>query len=231
MPAPCAWALAVICLGALVSGCGTKTIDTGKVEQAARDGISKQVGSGVKSVHCPGDVEAKKGDTFRCTATVAEGLVAPITARQRDDSGHVKITWILLVEPRRVEAFARDAISSRQIGARIRSVDCPKKIELKEGSTFQCTANAADRSTAVLDLTETNNAGHVRIHIPVLAIGKSIRPAVSKRTRLHGTVTCHPELVVPRKGERLTCKAEGKSGKTRTATVRLTDDRGGFAVR
>ena len=66
-----------------------KTINSGKLEGKLKSGISKQYGVKIKSVNCPGNVKAKKGNTFTCTATSANGQKQTFKITQDDDNGHV----------------------------------------------------------------------------------------------------------------------------------------------
>jgi hypothetical protein len=83
--------LSVVCVGAMMlAGCGSR-LETSHVERSIKDGIAKQTRLPVRSVSCPNDVKAKKGDTFRCTAVSAKGDRVVVLVTQLDDKGHV--TW------------------------------------------------------------------------------------------------------------------------------------------
>jgi hypothetical protein len=71
-----------------LAACGKTTIDTGSAEKSISDNIQKQLGQKPKSVKCPGEITAKKGGTFTCTVTAADGSKATIKAVQTDDNGH-----------------------------------------------------------------------------------------------------------------------------------------------
>jgi uncharacterized protein DUF4333 len=80
----------LLAAGALAaSGCGDKTLDTGKLEGKIKDGIEKQAGVKIKAVACPEDVKVKKGDTFNCKATTSSGQTANVKVTQKDDEGNV----------------------------------------------------------------------------------------------------------------------------------------------
>jgi len=84
-------ACALLLLGALVlAGCATK-LDSGKIEASIKKGLTDRTGTKIASVDCPGDVEAKKGDTFRCTAKAVSGERVPIEVIQQDGKG--RIVW------------------------------------------------------------------------------------------------------------------------------------------
>jgi phosphoenolpyruvate synthase/pyruvate phosphate dikinase len=78
------------------AACGN--VDTDKIE----DEIAKQVEEQaqgqvkVKSVKCPDDVKAEKGDRFTCTITAENGATAKALVVQQDDDGNVRFTANLL---------------------------------------------------------------------------------------------------------------------------------------
>ena len=77
-----------------LAACGEAKLDTDRAEAAIRAGITRQTGVKIDSVRCPDDVEARKGDTFRCLARASNGQRARVEVRQRDDEGTV--SWRLL---------------------------------------------------------------------------------------------------------------------------------------
>jgi hypothetical protein len=79
---------AVVSAAAGLAACGKTTIDTGSAERSISDNIKKQLGQQPKAVKCPSEIEAKKGGTFTCTVTAADGSKATIKAVQTDDNGH-----------------------------------------------------------------------------------------------------------------------------------------------
>ena len=72
------------------AGCGTKTLNTDNVETEIKRGLTEQTGTNVKSVDCPDDVEAKKGENFECEATSDAGQKQRVKVTQLDDDGNVR---------------------------------------------------------------------------------------------------------------------------------------------
>ena len=72
------------------AGCGDKTLDTDKLQDKVSDGVAKQTGAKIKSVDCPSDVKAEKGNTFTCDVTAANGQKAKVTITQTDSDGNVR---------------------------------------------------------------------------------------------------------------------------------------------
>ena len=81
-------ALPVLALA--LPGCGT--LDTDKIE----DEISKEIEERsqqqvkVRSVECPDDVDAKKGDRFTCKVTAENGKSTNVSVVQTSDDGDVR---------------------------------------------------------------------------------------------------------------------------------------------
>jgi hypothetical protein len=71
-------------------GC-SKTLDTTELEGSLKDQLETQLDVTGLSVDCPDDIEAKAGDSFRCTATGTDGTQATIEVTQTDDQGN--LTW------------------------------------------------------------------------------------------------------------------------------------------
>ena len=86
--------LSVPCLLLVVTaGCGQSTLDTSRLESQIKQTLSERTGFPIKSVSCPSDVKAKKGDRFRCTVTTGRNEEVAVNVHQDDDQGGV--TWKL----------------------------------------------------------------------------------------------------------------------------------------
>ena len=92
---PTGLALAAVGLAA----CGDAKLDTDRAESAIRSGITRQTGVKIDTVRCPDDVEARRGETFRCVALASNGQRARVEVRQRDDEGSV--SWRLIGQRQR----------------------------------------------------------------------------------------------------------------------------------
>jgi len=89
--------LALAAMG--LAACGDAKLDTGRAESAIRSGITRQTGVKIDTVRCPDDVEARRGETFRCVALASNGQRARVEVRQRDDEGSV--SWRLIGQRQR----------------------------------------------------------------------------------------------------------------------------------
>ena len=79
------------CATALLAGCGGSggtTIDHVTLEKAIEVSVAQQRHQ-IVIVACPKDIKAKKGVTFRCTATTAGGQQYPFRVIGKDSKGNV----------------------------------------------------------------------------------------------------------------------------------------------
>jgi uncharacterized protein DUF4333 len=76
-------------LALLPAACGKAKLDTSKLESQIKKTLSDRTGIPIGSVDCPGEVEAKRGDTFRCTATTTRGERVVLNVTQTDSKGGV----------------------------------------------------------------------------------------------------------------------------------------------
>jgi hypothetical protein len=84
-------ALTAFFTGALLAaGCAEKQIDTTRAEIEIKRELSSDTGAPLESVRCPDEVEAKKGDVFRCVAVARDGSRVPIRVTQTDGDGGVR---------------------------------------------------------------------------------------------------------------------------------------------
>ena len=71
-------------------GCGSKTLDVDDAEQKIAAELERQVGQRPKAVDCPSDIEAKEGNTERCTITAPNGEKIGLTLTTTDDEGNFR---------------------------------------------------------------------------------------------------------------------------------------------
>jgi hypothetical protein len=85
---------ALLLLAPGLSACGNdapELIDTGKIERGIEADVeAKRPKVDVESVKCPGNVELKKGDVFKCLVTSTDGEQVEATVTQVDDKGRVR---------------------------------------------------------------------------------------------------------------------------------------------
>jgi hypothetical protein len=84
-------AVAFSALALLPAACGSSKLDTSALESQMKQSLAKRTGITIESVACPDDVKAKRGDTFRCTATTSRQEHVVLNVIQEDGEGAV--TW------------------------------------------------------------------------------------------------------------------------------------------
>ena len=144
----------------VLSACAKK-IDDAKAEKFISTTVAKQVGAKVKSVKCPSDLTAKKGATFNCTVTGADGSSGITKVTERDDQGNVRVS-APFIDGRELEDSIGAGIT-RQVGSTV-TVSCPEIIVTKKGDTFDCSATSGSDKASVA-VTQTDDQGHVRYEL------------------------------------------------------------------
>jgi hypothetical protein len=151
--------LGFLALAALIiSGC-SKSIDSAKAEKFIAKSVSAQVGAQVKSVSCPQDLTAKKGETFECTVTAVDGTTGKTRVTEKDDQGNVSVS-APFIHVRSLEQQIAAGISD-QIGGSKVALKCPEIIAGSKGDKFECQATAGTEK-AVVEVTQTDGQGNVR---------------------------------------------------------------------
>ena len=81
-----------IAAAAMLAGCGSTTeIDPPRPRAPFGDAVKVGGLTTAKSVSCPSGVKAKKGDTFTCDATLANGASGTVTVHITSGDGHIHI--------------------------------------------------------------------------------------------------------------------------------------------
>jgi hypothetical protein len=148
----CAGCSASVCAG---SGCG---IDTGKAESSVKTIVASATGADVKSVSCPTKVAFKKGTSFTCIATGADGTTAPITLTQTDSKGNVHISAPDLVHTGGDAKLIASGLTSK-LKFTV-TVKCPDLVTAHKGTTFNCVATHATETHKVI-VTVTDDKGSI----------------------------------------------------------------------
>ena len=144
-----------------VAGCGETVIDSAKLEKSIGRTVIDQTGVRVKSVSCPKDRAAKKGDKFTCTVVGRDGTKGQAVVTQRDDEGNVG-TAAPFLHIRNAEGAIVDQIK-QQTGAAV-TVTCPEIIVPKAAAKFRCEATDGTRERQV-EVTLTDDKGNLRFKV------------------------------------------------------------------
>ncbi len=77
-------------LSLALAGCGQEVIDEQDLEQEAKRVITAQAGEEPKSIDCPGDLDAKKGEKMTCTLVAQDDskvdAVVTVDSAEGDDA-------------------------------------------------------------------------------------------------------------------------------------------------
>jgi predicted phage tail protein len=155
--------LAVAVAAIAFAGCST-SIDEKKAEKTITSSVEDQVGADVKSVDCPSGLKAKKGGTFQCTVTGADGSTGKANVVMTDDKGNVRVS-APFIHKQELEKSIGDSIT-QQVGANAGdvTVTCPDIITAEKGGKLQCQAKY-QAQTLKLDVTQTDAQGHVTFKV------------------------------------------------------------------
>jgi hypothetical protein len=143
------------------AGCGETVIDTAKAERFISKTVGEQAGVRVKSVVCPKDVKAKKGDTFRCIVTGRDGTKGSVVVAQQDDKGNVHVSAPFL-HTREAEVSIAEQIK-KQTKAVV-SVTCPEIVLPVKDSKFRCQGTDGNQ-TRPITATMTDASGNFRFKV------------------------------------------------------------------
>jgi hypothetical protein len=148
----CAGCSASVCAG---SGCG---IDTAKAQSSVKTIVASATGADVKSVSCPTKVAFKKGASFTCIATGADGTTAAILLTQTDSKGNVHIS-----APNLVHTGGDAQLIASGLTGKLKftvTVKCPDLVTAHKGTTFDCVASHGKVTDKVI-VTVTDAKGSI----------------------------------------------------------------------
>lgn len=154
-----AWTLLAVLF---VAGCGTTEVDPEEGERAISNSVIETTGARVKSVECPGGLEAEKGLTFTCTVTGEDGTEGDVEVEQTDDEGTFSFPKTPFLRVRELEKQITTAIAE-QAGFDA-TVECPEITEFEKGGTFQCDSEAQGTQRPV-NVTQKDDKGNVSFEL------------------------------------------------------------------
>ncbi len=142
---------------------------------------AKEQGVAVESVECPDDVEAKKGESFKCTVRARGGKEGDIAVQQISDDGNVRVqreefaellgedgdssgtpSGATLDVDKVEQAIAQNVSSESEGQITAALVDCPDDIPIEAGGTSTCKVTSEDGKTTAYTVTQTDDQGNVR---------------------------------------------------------------------
>lgn len=136
---------AVLALGALLTGCGSKTIDPKPIQtQISGFQEAKDAGWVATEAHCPSGQKAKAGTSFTCTVKFNGVLVSFKATVDTVGSSSAHITTQPASPIVDMKKFAAEAAQAAGTGF---AVDCGAPIQqLAIGAEVTCTATNAGQS-------------------------------------------------------------------------------------
>lgn len=153
------------CFGLLAAlgatACGETTIDQDKAETFISKTVGDQAGVRVKTVTCPDDVKAKKGDTFTCVVTGKDGTKGDVTVVQRDDEGNVRVSAPFLHMREAEDSIEQEIKKQANVAV---TVTCPEVFVPKKGATFDCEGSDGNRTRTIV-VTTTNSSGNFNFKV------------------------------------------------------------------
>lgn len=133
------------------------------------------------------------------------------------------------VDPGKAEKLITGAVTD-QVGARVKSVECPSGKVAKKGDTFTCKVTGIDGTTGDALVTEKDDKGNVHVDAPFVHVRNAERLLVTnikKQTGVKNLVVKCPEIIVGKKGDKFTCQSVGDGQKV-AITATQTDAAGGL---
>jgi hypothetical protein len=153
--------VAALAVALVAVGCGSDTVDAGKVEAGIEQSLSTATAK-VSSVSCPDDVEKKEGATFTCDAKLEGGGKAKVKVTQTSNAGDYTYSFkpgtVVLTDNALEPALEADLAASGVPGTK---VDCPATVKVKTGETFTCTATGAQGRQSQLTFTFSSDDGTI----------------------------------------------------------------------
>ncbi len=156
-------AAAALTAGCHVSACAGSgcagMIDAAKAERTTRTLIAQQTGASVKSVSCPRNIAERRGATFTCAITGADGTTATALVTQKDDKGNVEISAPTLLHTGAAARLIAERLTSRFKFAV--TVRCPDLVDAHRGTKLTCTATDPQGAHRPVAVTVTDDQGGV----------------------------------------------------------------------
>ncbi|HEU0317583.1 MAG TPA: DUF4333 domain-containing protein, partial [Solirubrobacteraceae bacterium] len=164
--------LLAVAVAALTAGCHVSAcvgsgcagmIDSAKAERTTRTLIAQQTGASVKSVSCPRNIAERKGATFTCTLTGADGTTATALVTQKDDKGNVEISAPTLLHTGAAARLIAQRLTS-QFAFTV-TVRCPDLVNAHRGTKLTCTATDPKGARRPVAVTVTDDHGSIDYHL------------------------------------------------------------------
>jgi hypothetical protein len=153
--------IAIAALGLLLTGCGTETYSSHRLQQLIVDRLDQHRGFQVQSVDCPAHAKLAAGVVVRCSATLRGGHVVGLRATQLDNKGSVHLVANELFADN-VERAIVFALRERGLRA---TVTCPEHVPVVRSRTFDCAVRDSNghRDRAVVTIVDSDGGFRWRL--------------------------------------------------------------------
>lgn len=119
----------------------------------------------------------------------------------------------------------------QQVGAKVKSVACPKTVKAKAGATFTCLVTGSDGTKGTATVTQKDAKGNITVSAPFLHTREAEASIVSQLKKQAPDAVVHcPEIIIVANGGRFTCKATA-AGSSATIQATQSDALGHFTFK
>jgi hypothetical protein len=70
---------AAVLLSLSLAACGTEVVEQEEVERQAKESLEAEIGQKLKAIDCPGDLDAEKGKSIKCTLVAEDDSKVDLT--------------------------------------------------------------------------------------------------------------------------------------------------------
>lgn len=146
-----------LCATMALTGCGTVTLDSGKVAGLMRQLLVNQAGLEVRAIRCPPHIKEGKGIVTSCTATLTDGHTVRMSATQTRNGIQVAPAEMIADE---IQDFIVRVLAKRGVTV---SATCPQHQPIIVGRRFECVASDRDGHSVKVRVTVTSPSAAFRI--------------------------------------------------------------------
>lgn len=161
---------AAVAVGVGISGCGSVEIDAAKAQKFVR----AELNSPARSVGCPSGVTPKKGGTYTCHITYADGDRAVVRLRERDAKGTLESDnselRVLTIGALHAENVIRSLAG--QHAHEIQRISCANDVRVTPGATVPCQLSYGGGLRLLVDAHVSGTQGDLVVSASDIHVGK-----------------------------------------------------------
>lgn len=211
------------------------TLNSDKLEVKIRRWLREEKSSDVQSVSCPKQIKVEEGNTAKCRAEIEDSAQLFVLVTLMSDEG--KVSFSLIVDTEIVESTIAEQFTE-QSGISVKSVSCPRNIEVKVDDQFNCTLTATDDKSMEAVVTQTNEQGGFSWNatsglISYDKVEGLIKTGLQDQENLAVTPSCgtpQTRYIIAYSGEKFSCSATDSNGRKIPISVSVQSDDGQVVV-